>query len=249
MGLNAQTAVPTFVAAQVLTAQQANESARTGVPVFATTVERDAAFGGAGEKTLAEGQLCYLESTNVVQYYDGAAWATVGPSTASGATLVLAQSFSAVASVSMAAGVFTSTYRNYLVNFEITASSTGQTVALRVNNAGTPRTAANYYGAKTDVQGNGTQTITGSSGTTSFNFAATGSNSLAACAFTVFSPQVATTRTKFSYTGAGLNNGIANVASIVGGGAYDVDESNDGLTFLVGGTITGNLRVYGLADS
>ena len=164
-------------------------------------------------------------------------------------TLVLAQSFSAVASVSMAAGTFTSTYRNYLVNFEVTASSTGQTVALRVNSAGTPRTAANYYGAKTDVQGNGTQTITGSSGTTSFNFAATGSNSLAACAFTVFSPQVATTRTKFSYTGAGLNNGIANVASIVGGGAYDVDESNDGLTFLVGGTITGNLRVYGLADA
>lgn len=81
MGLNAQTTVPTFVASQVLTAEQQNQSARTGVPVFATTVERDAAFGGAGEKTLAEGQLAYLESTNVVQYYDGAAWATVGPTT------------------------------------------------------------------------------------------------------------------------------------------------------------------------
>jgi hypothetical protein len=58
-----------------------NISAGTGVPVFATTVTRDAAFGGAGEKVLAEGQICYLSSTNVVQYYDGAAWATVGPST------------------------------------------------------------------------------------------------------------------------------------------------------------------------
>ena len=81
MGANAQTTVPTFVASQVLTADQQNQSARTGVPVFATTVERDAAFGGSGEKTLAEGQLAYLESTNVVQYYDGAAWATVGPIT------------------------------------------------------------------------------------------------------------------------------------------------------------------------
>jgi hypothetical protein len=81
MGVNAQTTVPTFVSGQVLTADQQNQSARTGVPVFATTVERDAAFGGTGEKTLAEGQLCYLESTNVVQFYDGAAWATVGPST------------------------------------------------------------------------------------------------------------------------------------------------------------------------
>jgi hypothetical protein len=81
MGANAQTTVPTFVASQVLTADQQNQSARTGVPVFATTVERDAAFGGTGEKVLAEGQLAYLESTNVVQYYDGAAWATVGPIT------------------------------------------------------------------------------------------------------------------------------------------------------------------------
>jgi hypothetical protein len=55
-----------------------NQSARTGVPVFAGTTERDAAFGGAGEKVLAEGQLCYLESTNKVQYYDGAAWANLG---------------------------------------------------------------------------------------------------------------------------------------------------------------------------
>ncbi len=81
MGANAQTTVPTFVASQVLTADQLNQSARTGVPVFAGTTERDAAFGGAGEKTLAEGQLCYLESTNKVQYYDGAAWANLGSMT------------------------------------------------------------------------------------------------------------------------------------------------------------------------
>jgi len=78
MGANAQTSVPLFVANSVLTAAQQNISAATGVPVFATTVTRDAAFGGSN-KVLAEGQLCYLESTNVVQYYDGAAWATVGP--------------------------------------------------------------------------------------------------------------------------------------------------------------------------
>jgi hypothetical protein len=47
--------------------------------VFADASARDAGFGGTGEKTLAEGQLCYLEDSNVVQYYDGAAWATVGP--------------------------------------------------------------------------------------------------------------------------------------------------------------------------
>lgn len=55
-----------------------NQSARTGVPVFADTTARDAAFGGTGEKTLAEGQLCYLESTDKVQFYNGTSWANLG---------------------------------------------------------------------------------------------------------------------------------------------------------------------------
>ena len=76
---NEQTSVPLYAASEILTAANMNISAGTGVPVFATTVTRDAAFGGANEKVLAEGQLCYLSATNVVQYYDGAAWATVGP--------------------------------------------------------------------------------------------------------------------------------------------------------------------------
>jgi hypothetical protein len=77
---NEQIKVPLFAASEILTAANMNLSAGTGVPVFATTVTRDAAFGGAGEKVLAEGQLCYLSASNIVQYYDGAAWATVGPS-------------------------------------------------------------------------------------------------------------------------------------------------------------------------
>ena len=81
MGANAQTTVPTFTVGQVLTADQQNQSARTGVPVFADTTARDAAFGGAGEKTLAEGQLCYLESTNKVMLYDGSSWANLGSMT------------------------------------------------------------------------------------------------------------------------------------------------------------------------
>jgi len=98
MGANAQTSVPLFVANSVLTAAQQNISAATGVPVFATTVTRDAAFGGSN-KALAEGQLCYIEASDVVQYYTGAAWATVGPSTAAGvvqvkSTTVTASTFS-----------------------------------------------------------------------------------------------------------------------------------------------------------
>lgn len=75
MGANAQTSVPTFTAGEILTAANMNISAATGVPVFATTADRDAAFGGTGEKTLAEGQTCYIETApKDIQVYDGSAW-------------------------------------------------------------------------------------------------------------------------------------------------------------------------------
>jgi len=76
MGANAQTSVPAFTSGQVLTAAQVTQI-NTGIPVFASSTERDAAFGGTGEKTLAEGQMAYLEDTNATQYYDGSSWAAV----------------------------------------------------------------------------------------------------------------------------------------------------------------------------
>jgi hypothetical protein len=79
MGANAVTTVPVYTAGEVLTAADMNIT-NSGIPVFATTTTRDAAFGGTGEKTLAEGQFAYIEATNTTQYYDGAAWVSVGTS-------------------------------------------------------------------------------------------------------------------------------------------------------------------------
>ena len=79
MGANATTFVPAYVAGEVLTAANLSVT-NSGIPVFAGTTERDAAFGGTGEKVLAEGQFAYLESTNALQYYDSAAWVAVGGS-------------------------------------------------------------------------------------------------------------------------------------------------------------------------
>jgi hypothetical protein len=80
MGANAVTTVPVYTAGEVLTAANMNIT-NSGIPVFATTVTRDAAFGGSGEKTLAQGQFCYLESTGKLQVYTGSAWSNVGSST------------------------------------------------------------------------------------------------------------------------------------------------------------------------
>ena len=77
MGANAQTSVPAFTAGQVLTAAQMTQ-VNTGIPVFASSTERDAAFGGTGEKTLAEGQYAFLEDTNETLVYDGSSWVSTG---------------------------------------------------------------------------------------------------------------------------------------------------------------------------
>ncbi len=90
MGANAQTSVPVFTAGQVLTAAQVTQI-NTGIPVFANSTARDAAFGGTGEKTLAEGQFAYLEDTNATQYYTGSTWTTLGQ-TISAATVTTSQS-------------------------------------------------------------------------------------------------------------------------------------------------------------
>ena len=115
---NEQTSVPLFASGEVLTASNLNLSAGTGVPVFATTTTRDAAFGGASEKVLAEGQLCYLSITNVVQYYDGAAWATVGPAASGALTCVKAQTTQSGGSRVELDNIFSATYRNYLILIE-----------------------------------------------------------------------------------------------------------------------------------
>lgn len=138
---NTQTSVPLFVANAILTAAQQNISAATGVPVFATTVTRDAAFGGSN-KALAEGQLCYLESTDVVQYYDGAAWATVGPAAASGLTLIKTQTIGTTVSSVAVTAAFSATYNAYKI---IVDGGVGSATALLSMVLGS--TATGYYEA------------------------------------------------------------------------------------------------------
>ena len=79
MGANATTFVPKYLAGEVLTAANLSVT-NSGIPVFANPAARDAAFGGTGEKVLAEGQFAYLEDTNTTQYYDGASWQPVSSS-------------------------------------------------------------------------------------------------------------------------------------------------------------------------
>lgn len=63
-----------FASGDVLTASDVNQYLMRGVKVFASAAVRDAAYGGAGEPTLEEGECCYLADTNLVLVYNGSSW-------------------------------------------------------------------------------------------------------------------------------------------------------------------------------
>ena len=119
MGANATTFVPSYTSGEVLTAANLSVT-NSGIPVFATTTTRDAAFGGTGEKTLAEGQFAYIEATNTTQYYDGAAWQSVG---ASGLVLVSSTTVGNAVSSVVISSAFSATYDSYKIIYEGGTSS------------------------------------------------------------------------------------------------------------------------------
>lgn len=61
----------------VLASADVNQYLMRGVKVFADAATRTAAYGGAGQPTLEEGEVTYLADSNSLWFYDGAAWANV----------------------------------------------------------------------------------------------------------------------------------------------------------------------------
>jgi hypothetical protein len=243
MGANAQTAVPVFTAGQVLTAQQQTEI-NTGIPVFATTVTRDAAFGGAGEKTLAEGQFAYIEATNTTQYYDGAAWQTVGITPG----LVCVKAETALSGSSTTAdGVFTSTYTNYRIILRYQTSVQVAELAMQFR-ASAVNTTTNYN----------YQTLRASSTTVSAAQATSQSS-----AFIGQDPGLFTSLTQLEISGPQLAEPtVYHAINLRNSGAYtspqivqyfgnqSASTAFDGINFLVGtGTMSGTYTIYGYSKT
>ena len=243
MGANAQTTVPTFTASQVLTADQMNQSARTGVPVFADSSARDAGFGGSGEKVLAEGQLCYLEDSDVVQYYDGSSWATVGPSSAGGLVFLSSATFSAAATVSLPTSTFTASYVNYRIIFTPTVFSAAAPLTMRMRASGTDDTAANYefsligYDTAGNINGNNGSAQTSAE----IGYGVTTGLGLS---MDIYNPQ-ATANTRFIFHVYGKRQGAGTTPSYhVGGGSFAATTSFDAVSFISTSNMTGRYSVY-----
>lgn len=246
MGANATTFVPAYVAGEVLTAADLSVT-NSGIPVFADSTARDAAFGGSGEKVLAEGQFAYLESTNVTQYYDGAAWQSV--SVTPGLVFITGATFSAVTSVSLPASTFSSTYENYLVSFNLSTAVSTATMTLRLRASGTDSTSANYQNMMIDIKNTGTSALVANNTQTSFNYGTISASTPYQTLINVRAPNLAQrtslfTNQFFEVTGTS-QNGVTGVQQ------FDLTTQFDSLTLIssVASNITGNYKVYGYANS
>lgn len=244
---NEQTSVPLFASGEVLTAANMNLSAGTGVPVFANTTTRDAGFGGTSEKVLAEGQLCYLSDSNIVQYYTGAAWATVGPAAASGLVLIKAETAFTGQSSFNVANVFSATYSNYLILLRDLAATSSGGVRFQLSGSGTP-TATGYNYQQLIAFGS---TVSGTRSTSQTSaYLQTGTDGFfSSCVVNISSPFSG----QMTYTS---QNALSDTAysspavQIYSGNQSSAVANQDGFTLLsIAGTITGTYTVYGYAKS
>ena len=243
MGANATTFVPSYTSGEVLTAANLSVT-NSGIPVFATTVTRDAAFGGTGEKTLAEGQFAYIEATNTTQYYDGAAWVAVG---ASGLTFITGGTLSGAAAKNVDS-VFTSTYSNYLLMINNASATTAgdYLLELGLRTAGTTNTTTNYKWASITNQYTTSASAATNTADDAFGLGGvSGANSTASAVVQIGSPQLTAITSFQSLQSYGASAGLY-------AGFFNATTSFDGFSIFVSGAGNfddGTYKLYGYSNS
>jgi hypothetical protein len=240
MGANAQTSVPAFTSGQVLTAEQVTQT-NTGIPVFANSTARTAAFGGSGEKVLAAGQYSFLESDNGTYVYNGSAWVAVG---ASGLTLIKSQTIGSAVSSITVSDVFSSTYDNYKVLINGGVGSVG-TIGIRMT-LGSNTTGVNGAASAVDY-GSSAFAGSGLNNGAYFEWAGYASTGGIHMSADITAPNLA------KYTFGAFAGGRFNSNAYVAAAFYEVTNNTQFTAFtltLNQGTLTGGtIRVYGYANS
>jgi hypothetical protein len=244
MGVNAQTAVPAFVAGEVLTAAEMTQ-VNTGIPVFATTVTRDAAFGGAGEKVLAQGQYAYIEATSSLMVYSGSAWIAAGQTP--GLACVKAETTVTASNSVTADGVFTSSFTNYLVLVNYTINGSGQ-LKIKLRASGTAA-STNYNLQYIEAFSTSISTATVASAT-SYIVGAYGQGLEAAVSIELFGPQLAKATSIQTTNTATLAAGYTAPLLQIWNGNHSTATAYDGIEiFTTGINWSGTYAIYGFSKT
>ena len=232
----------------------------TGATVIDTSADLPAA------SSALEGVMMFQKDTNELKICDGASWISMlDTDSPPGLTLISPTSvagtgvtnnggnitFSGSSTVSVN-GVFNSVFDNYKFIINITNNTAVGALALRMRNAGTDNSSSNYtYAGLNSYSGSSITSALNSAGTTTYfvigivdnvNYANMPST------FEILQPFLSYRTAYYGF----LPNPV-NPQSYFDymGGAMSVTTSYDGFSVLnaSGGTLSGNIRVYGYRNS
>jgi hypothetical protein len=180
------------------------------------------------------GQVLKLKKTSATDL--DVEWGTAS----SGLTLINTTSFSAVASQSINS-VFSATYEFYMIQIKAVCSLNTQSFNWRWRAAGSDITAANYYNARMQTTTGGVVSGAGAGATT------TGTLNQIATGHGFYSIFAGHTQTEPRLNGNSYNSELSGLTTFASG--YRATQAVDGFTIYPGGgTITGTVSVYGLAN-
>lgn len=208
------------------------------VMVFADASARTSAIAAP-----SEGMVTYLTGTNVIEYYDGAAW--VNTNAQSGSMILIANTDFTATSSAEIDNCFTSTYENYVIYFDFVGSQTSSAF-FQFRVGGVNATGSDYC-IQRFTSDSATNTGQYNTATAFYAGAFTTTEPVVGSA-TIFGPQLAvdTGWTAHSVT----KMGGTTPALVLASAGYQVTTQFDGFRIYAGaGTFTGTIRVYGLSDS
>jgi len=212
---------------------------------FASATVRDAAFGGAGEPTLAEGMFCYLDDTNVLQSYTGSAWVSIASSSApTGLDLISTSTGTATPRLN-SPSCFSSTYTNYRVEVDNLTHTTANNLIMRLSIGGTDTSGSAYYTQRSEVNASAVSGVSLTASSAIFpTYANSSAGSFVTISFDVFRPNVASPTTVAGQ--ASRVDGTTTLYAVSFSGLQSDSTAFDGIS-LVGntGNITCVMRVYG----
>jgi hypothetical protein len=230
-----------FSNGSVLQASEINDNLMNqAVMVFTNAAARSAAITSP-----LEGMLTWLEDVNRYENYNGSAWVTsIDPP---GMVLVTSNNFTGSGSINLD-NIFTSTYINYRILINITGSSAGGQLSLNMRTS----VPADVIPSSQNLAVYGTTVVAATTATGNLGYPMVSGAAFAhGFDLVAYNPNNTVTTKRIS--------GTTSVYSSVGGGNYitglvDIFSGSTGTAIkgvrlsVASGTITGNIRVYGMKD-
>ena len=183
----------------------------------------------------------------VLKVNSGATAPEWGTAAAGGFTKITSATFSAVSSVSFANSTFTSTYKDYYITFELTATSADLIVQGRLRASGSDNTTTNYGNFVELLASNNTASTIAEMSVDKWTLGyapATIGNFSGVYHF--ISPQASQT-TKISGQGMGVRSNYEFYAGRNANHYFNATTSFDSFSFIAStGNFTGRYAVYGL---